>query len=84
VHFWVLELEVGEVWDLAQQEMLAKVGRQALQMGWTAAEGRREPRRENHRVPLPHLAHHQTRNRPLSVYPHPQVCVLWHYVSCEV
>ncbi len=41
------------------------------------------PRLENRRVPLPHLAHHQTMNRPLNGRPHLQPGgLLWG--SCEL
>ena len=61
VRFWARELAPG-VWDWAPQVMLAKVQEQVPKMGWTVGLGYR-------RVPLPHRAHHQTRNRPRNEHP---------------
>ena len=62
--------------------MLAKVRGQDLQMGRTVREGLHL---EYRRVPLLHQAHHQTRNRPLNVYPHLQAGgLLWNHVNCKL
>ena len=63
VRFWARGLGSG-VWDQAPRGMLAKVPEQVPQMGWTGEELHPGYRR----VPLPHRARHQTRNRPRNVH----------------